>query len=189
MLSPPKTQLFTSLLQQQAGSERACGRYGSSSCTTWSVLPVPLLLQLISEPNLPGKPHAQLSGSGWDKGKLLTLSLSTFSMEKWLCPRNELSWWSHVSSLMHPTDTADKSKSAGPLRLKENTVSSMLCWILGPLTTDFQQSHPSCYSDIPKYHKVPLHEWFQLAAPCFASYEGFWQASLALPLRFQKSGL
>lgn len=189
MLNPSETQLFTSLLWQQDGSERACGRYGSSTCTTQSILPVPLFLQFISKPDLPGKPPAQERDSEWDKGKLWTVSLCTFSMEKWLCPRNRLPWWSHVSPLMHPTDTADQSKSTEPLRLKENTASNMLCWILGPLKIDFQESYPSCCSDIPKYHKVPPHEWFQLAAPCFASYEDFWQASLALPLHFRKSGL
>lgn len=84
-----------------------------------------------------GKPPAQVSASGWDKGILLTVSLCTFTMEKWLCHRNGLSWWCNVSLLMHPTDTADKSKSTGSLRLKENTVSSMSCWILGPSRIDF----------------------------------------------------
>lgn len=67
-LSPIETQPFP--LQEQAGSECATGRYGSSSCTTWNILPVPLFLQLISKPNLPGKPLAQLSAPGWYKGKL-----------------------------------------------------------------------------------------------------------------------
>lgn len=49
MLSLPETQLFTSLQQQQAGSEHACDRHGSSSCTTWSVLTVPPFLQFIAK--------------------------------------------------------------------------------------------------------------------------------------------
>lgn len=56
MLSYPESQLFISLLQQEAGSKRACGRYGSSTGITWSVLPVPLLLQFVSQPDLPGEP-------------------------------------------------------------------------------------------------------------------------------------
>lgn len=95
--------------------------------------------------------------------------------------------------MMHPTYTAAKSKSAGILSWKTNsTVGSTHYWTVGHFGFHSQSAPTSwtpCCSDIPKYHKVPPHEWLQLAAPHLASCEGFWPVSLALPLHFQKSGL